>query len=170
MGRRILLANTKISQLWRWPVVWSFHRLVPERFVLIITEVFIYTVEWMIFKNGQREKMLKYFFDPKEREYRPEISLYTQWKWTRHFLASKGGEGEWAVEGEVPEPVIMFLQMIRYSRLGYRRVTEYEEIVGIPDKSESRVFEFQPPAPTIPEVSLSEEDSVGDSIVIRRLQ
>ena len=28
-------------------------------------------------------------------------------------------EGEWIVEGDVPEPVVMFIQIIRYSRYGF---------------------------------------------------
>lgn len=28
--------------------------------------------------------------------------------------------GEWLVEGDVPEPVVMFLQLIRYARFGYK--------------------------------------------------
>jgi hypothetical protein len=53
----------------------------------------------MTFKTGQREKLLKYFYDQVEREYRPESNLLTSWKWTRHFLASKFFEGEWILEG-----------------------------------------------------------------------
>lgn len=37
------------------------------------------------------------------------------WKWTRHFLANKHGPGEWIMEGEVPEPVVMFLQLLHES-------------------------------------------------------
>jgi hypothetical protein len=51
------------------------------------------------------------------REYTNAIEDTQVWKWTRHFLASKFGAGEWIVEGDVPEPVVMFLQMIRTSRL-----------------------------------------------------
>ena len=36
------------------------------------------------------------------------------YKWTRHFLASKAGKGHWSVEGSVPQPVVMFLQMMRF--------------------------------------------------------
>lgn len=64
-----------------------------------------YLQEWMSFKNGTREKFLKYFYDPIEGEYRPECEGLTAWKWTRHFLASKLNNGEWMIEGEVPEPV-----------------------------------------------------------------
>jgi hypothetical protein len=35
-------------------------------------------------------------------------------KWTRHFLASKSGEGHWSIEGSCPQPVIMFLQCMRF--------------------------------------------------------
>eukprot|EP01094_Clydonella_sp_ATCC50884_P012719 TRINITY_DN23017_c0_g1_i1.p1 TRINITY_DN23017_c0_g1~~TRINITY_DN23017_c0_g1_i1.p1 ORF type:complete len:587 (-),score=180.72 TRINITY_DN23017_c0_g1_i1:364-1860(-) len=35
------------------------------------------------------------------------------WKWTRHFLARKEGRGEWIMEGNVPEPVVMLLQLMK---------------------------------------------------------
>jgi len=79
-----------------------------------------YLEEWMILKiTGQREKFLKYFVDQKEEEFIPENKGLSVWKKTRHFLASKSNEGEWIIEGSVPEPIAMFLQLIRYSRLGY---------------------------------------------------
>ena len=52
-----------------------------------------------------------------EREYHDEAETGQVWKWTRHFLASKFGAGEWIVEGSIPEPVVMLLQMMRASRL-----------------------------------------------------
>ena len=38
------------------------------------------------------------------------------WQWTRHFLKRVNGEGEWIVEGSMPEPVVMFLQILRLVR------------------------------------------------------
>ena len=38
------------------------------------------------------------------------------WQWTRHFLKRVNGEGEWIVEGSMPEPVVMFLQILRFLR------------------------------------------------------
>jgi hypothetical protein len=38
------------------------------------------------------------------------------WKWTRHFLASMRAKGHWSVEGRVPQPVVMMLQVMRYVR------------------------------------------------------
>lgn len=64
-----------------------------------------YLQEWMTFKTGKREKFLKYFYDQQESEYKPETAGLTTWKWTRHFLASKLNQGEWIVEGSVPQPV-----------------------------------------------------------------
>eukprot|EP01133_Synstelium_polycarpum_P003632 gene3632-4161_t len=60
---------------------------------------------------------LTYFWDEKEREYSLDRKEFT-FKWTRHFLASKFGSGEWIVEGHVPQPVVMFLQLIKYRRIG----------------------------------------------------
>eukprot|EP01132_Coremiostelium_polycephalum_P009278 gene9278-11373_t len=58
----------------------------------------------------------KYFWDEKEREYISDRKEFT-FKWTRHFLASKYGSGEWIVEGHVPQPVVMLLQIIKYKRI-----------------------------------------------------
>jgi len=52
-----------------------------------------------------------------EREYYSPAEQQC-WKWTRHFLANKFGGGEWIMEGNVPEPIVMFLQLLRNSRLG----------------------------------------------------
>jgi hypothetical protein len=38
------------------------------------------------------------------------------WKWTRHFLASRGTGLEWRVEGEIPKPVVMFLELLRSTK------------------------------------------------------
>lgn len=50
-----------------------------------------------------------------DREYRPiEGSKVPTYKWTRHFLVEKSapaGVGEWIVEGEIPEPLVMVLQL-----------------------------------------------------------
>ncbi|EGC32314.1 hypothetical protein DICPUDRAFT_98913 [Dictyostelium purpureum] len=58
---------------------------------------------------------IRYFYDEKEKEYISDKKEFT-FKWTRHFLASKYGSGEWIVEGHVPQPVVMFLQLIKYKR------------------------------------------------------
>jgi len=60
---------------------------------------------------------MRYHWNEQDREYTSEQEAAQVWKWTRHFLASKFGAGEWIVEGDVPEPVVMFLQLMRTSRL-----------------------------------------------------
>jgi len=60
-----------------------------------------------------RKPWSHYLFCAKNREYLSEDSS-NEWKWSRHFLASKEDEPEWIVEGEIPEPVVMLLQMMRY--------------------------------------------------------
>jgi len=52
-------------------------------------------------------------WDRSLREYSDGVM---NWKWTRHFLANKNGDGEWILEGGVPEPVVMFLQIIYQAR------------------------------------------------------
>ncbi|KAM9988224.1 hypothetical protein ACTFIZ_003581 [Dictyostelium cf. discoideum] len=62
------------------------------------------------------QKTKEYYWEEIEREYITE-DIQQCWKWTRHFLTLKHGVGEWIVEGEVPEPVVFFLSLLRYSRL-----------------------------------------------------
>ncbi|GAM18825.1 hypothetical protein SAMD00019534_020000 [Acytostelium subglobosum LB1] len=57
-----------------------------------------------------------YFWDEREKEYQTDQGKELTFKWTRHFLASKFGRGEWIVEGHVPQAVVMFLQLIKYRR------------------------------------------------------
>lgn len=59
--------------------------------------------------------VLTYQWHPVAREYRTERAD-DNWKWTRHFLASTSGQGEWIMEGEIPEVVVMMLQMLVYAR------------------------------------------------------
>ncbi|GAM29425.1 hypothetical protein SAMD00019534_126010 [Acytostelium subglobosum LB1] len=60
---------------------------------------------------------ITYFWDEREKEYVSDRKELT-FKWSRHFLASKYGTGEWIVEGHVPQPVVMFLQLIKYRLKG----------------------------------------------------
>lgn len=60
---------------------------------------------------------VRFTWQEEDREYHDDAAAAQVWKWTRHFLASKFGAGEWIVEGSVPEPVVMLLQMMRTSRL-----------------------------------------------------
>ena len=60
---------------------------------------------------------IRYDWHKTEREYHNPLDKSQVWKWTRHFLASKFGAGEWIVEGNIPEPVVMFLQIIRTCRI-----------------------------------------------------
>jgi len=38
------------------------------------------------------------------------------YKWTRHFLASTAGSRYWSMNGDVPSPVVMFLQILTQKR------------------------------------------------------
>jgi len=58
-----------------------------------------------------------YLWNPQEREFINEQCPEMGWKFSRHFLASKSDHGHWIVEGAIPEPVVMGLQMMRYSRM-----------------------------------------------------
>lgn len=60
-----------------------------------------------------------YLYTDTDQEYLT-VDATREWKWTRHFLASKTNEArEWIVEGAIPRPVVMLLQMMRdYIRSG----------------------------------------------------
>eukprot|EP01133_Synstelium_polycarpum_P003668 gene3668-4222_t len=76
-----------------------------------------FILEWMLGELGERGvKLHEYHWEEMEREYLTNDTTMA-WKWTRHFLTLKHGAGEWIVEGEVPEPVVFFLCLLRYSRL-----------------------------------------------------
>jgi hypothetical protein len=53
---------------------------------------------------------------PEAREYKSLLPVdeSLDWKWTRHFLASKAQSSEWIMEGVVPEPIVMLVQQRRY--------------------------------------------------------
>lgn len=53
-------------------------------------------------------RSVQYQWHPVAREYRTEKEA-DNWKWTRHFLASTSGRGEWIMEGEIPEIVVMVM-------------------------------------------------------------
>ncbi|GAM29004.1 hypothetical protein SAMD00019534_121800, partial [Acytostelium subglobosum LB1] len=79
--------------------------------------------EWMVGDLGEDGiKVQEYYWEEIEREYLTHDHTM-DWKWTRHFLTLKQGTGEWIVEGEVPEPVVFFLSLLRYSRLGITNKT-----------------------------------------------
>lgn len=65
------------------------------------------------------EPVVRYDYLIGEREFYNVEHPSQAWKWTRHFLASKFGAGEWIVEGQIPDPIVMFLQVIRNARLGH---------------------------------------------------
>ena len=75
--------------------------------------------------------VVRFDWSQADREYTSALDESQVWKWTRHFLASKFGAGEWIVEGDIPNPVVMFLQMIRTCRL--QRSVDAAEPLGIPE-------------------------------------
>src|SRR5689334_5595351 len=101
----------------------------------------------MTFSTTRKEKFLKYFFDQKDRTFHPENNSLSTWKFSRHFLVSSSQqafESSWIVEGQglfllvfvlshssssplVPEPVVMLLQLLKYSRFGYEQTMQNPE-------------------------------------------
>eukprot|EP01132_Coremiostelium_polycephalum_P006120 gene6120-7626_t len=100
--------------------LWDGQQLVPQNgsFSLGWGKFNGFLFEWRLGDVGHEKatKFKEYYWEEFEKEYlTDEDSL--AWKWTRHFLTLKTGTGEWIVEGEVPEPVVFFLSLLRYSRL-----------------------------------------------------
>ena len=74
------------------------------------------TLRWFKHVDDKRPQ-LEYVYQEDVREYHSsDGDAQRTWKWTRHFLARKEGRGEWIMEGQVPEPVVMLLQLMTESR------------------------------------------------------
>ncbi|KAN0034097.1 hypothetical protein ACTFIV_000581 [Dictyostelium citrinum] len=73
---------------------------------------------WLAWYNpNSNEPFLKYIWDQTNNEYlNQNTKLSFKWSSQRGSLVSKIGNGEWLVEGRVPETVIMFVQCLRYIR------------------------------------------------------
>ncbi|KYQ88352.1 hypothetical protein DLAC_11052 [Tieghemostelium lacteum] len=102
--------------------LWDGQRLLPQNgsFSLGWGKWNGFIFEWRLgdVANDKSPKVLEYYWEESEREYLTEDDSQS-WKWTRHFLTLKTGTGEWIVEGEIPEPVVFFLSLLRYSRLNH---------------------------------------------------
>ncbi|KAL6059699.1 PH domain-containing protein [Balamuthia mandrillaris] len=70
-------------------------------------------------KQSHTSIYFNYFWDPAEKEYLNREDPRLDWKWTRHFLASKSNiEREWIVEGDAPQPLVMFMQLLHWAANG----------------------------------------------------
>lgn len=65
--------------------------------------------------RGRDGTLQHYIYNYSLCEYQAEG--HKTWKWTRHFLASKDDDDYWSIEGSVPKPIIMMLQILRRERL-----------------------------------------------------
>ncbi|EGC36160.1 hypothetical protein DICPUDRAFT_54769 [Dictyostelium purpureum] len=71
---------------------------------------------WLAWYNpNTSEPFLKYIWDQQNNEYLNQNTKLS-YKWSSRGLVSKIGNGEWLVEGRVPETIVMFLQCLRYIR------------------------------------------------------
>jgi len=74
-------------------------------------------IQWNVPK--QTTVFMKYYWNPATQTFfeakKNKASL--NWKWAANSLVRKKG-GLWTVEGEVPFPVVMFLQLLRYYCFG----------------------------------------------------
>ncbi|EGG21662.1 hypothetical protein DFA_01548 [Cavenderia fasciculata] len=72
---------------------------------------------WLAWYDSNGDPFLKYIWDPESNEYLNQNSNLSH-KWSTRGLVSKVGTGEWMIEGNVPPTIVMFLQCLRYCRLG----------------------------------------------------
>eukprot|EP00026_Physarum_polycephalum_P006870 Phypoly_transcript_06923.p1 GENE.Phypoly_transcript_06923~~Phypoly_transcript_06923.p1 ORF type:complete len:561 (+),score=71.45 Phypoly_transcript_06923:255-1685(+) len=86
-----------------------------------------------------------------DREYRPiEGSRVPIYKWTRHFLVEKSaptGTGEWIVEGDIPEPLVMTLQLYQYHKITPPTILPTEDVHKSLTRSKSSSFSLPIPIP-----------------------
>lgn len=86
-----------------------------------------------------------------DREYRPvEGSRVPIYKWTRHFLVEKNapsGTGEWIVEGDIPEPLVMTLQLYHYHKTTTPNILPTEDINVNKSLTRSKSSSFSFPIP-----------------------
>ncbi len=77
-------------------------------------------------KETDQDPFMQYLLQDGQYTHWKHETTEMDWKWSRHFLVSVGGKGtycsilpysgHWSIEGSIPQPVIMFLQMMRYVR------------------------------------------------------
>eukprot|EP00026_Physarum_polycephalum_P006661 Phypoly_transcript_06712.p1 GENE.Phypoly_transcript_06712~~Phypoly_transcript_06712.p1 ORF type:complete len:514 (-),score=51.34 Phypoly_transcript_06712:75-1616(-) len=83
-------------------------------------------IAWMDGSQEEPDSSLTYIFH--EGEYQNQDPSLN-WKWTRHFLASvNDGNLFWAVNGSVPPPIVMFLQILRIKK---QIQTEFNAIMNL---------------------------------------
>lgn len=64
----------------------------------------------------RKNPLFHYLFVPVDVEFYSGIAG-KDWKFSRHFLVSRSGNHpEWKIEGEVPKPVVMCLELLRSAR------------------------------------------------------
>jgi len=72
-------------------------------------------ISWYL-PTDHRKPVVEYIYAAYSKEYenvKETSSIPYAWKWTRHFLAKQDSSFTWQIEGDVPEPVVMFIQIFR---------------------------------------------------------
>lgn len=75
-------------------------------------------LSWLCLESGVEVVKVKYQYRWNSREFVCDKD-HLSWEWSRHFLVSKAGHGEWIMEGQVPPPVVMMTQILYYIQLGF---------------------------------------------------
>jgi hypothetical protein len=90
-----------------------------------ITLAYYFLPNTPVHKNSKQtifipKPVVTYSWYEHDREYRPIEGInIPSYKWTRHFFLEKAapaGSGEWIVEGDIPEPIVMILQLYHYHK------------------------------------------------------
>lgn len=68
----------------------------------------------LIWKNANDETVFHYLFETGQYCRMASADSRFDWKWSRHFLVSKGNEGHYSLEGNIPQPVVMCIQLSKY--------------------------------------------------------
>ncbi|GAM25270.1 hypothetical protein SAMD00019534_084450 [Acytostelium subglobosum LB1] len=95
--------------------VWNGQLLVPAKDCVKSLGSGKWNGVWLAWYHNNAP-FLKYMWQQESNEYLNQNSNLS-YKWSRG-LVSKIGVGQWVIEGHVPETVVMFLQCLRYCRLG----------------------------------------------------
>ncbi|EFA79674.1 hypothetical protein PPL_07365 [Heterostelium album PN500] len=106
-------ANVKAKDL---KYIWNGQLLVPAKDTVKNLGSGKWNGVWLAWYYNNMP-FLKYMWQHESNEYlnqNPKLS----YKWASRGLVSKIGVGEWLIEGNVPETVVMFIQCLRYCRLG----------------------------------------------------
>ena len=119
-GQTGLLTNTFISLEGNFLYKWNGHLLKPATNYVGPTNCGFgkwdgFTIAW--FNENERLVEEYVYYSPTSEFLTANEELSWEWSSEKSSLFSKFGGGEWVCEGNIPFPVVMFLQLMRYVSL-----------------------------------------------------